>query len=155
MKEEIIYNILICGAFGSAVFTILLFAIAFTGIADAIRNEEGKFIKKLNYKSVAGFSLFITFLFGLLLWGNARLENMLDAELNLYVLWLNSFGIFMVIHLYDLLIIDYLIVIKWRPKFFNLPETAYYTQFKPHVDGFIRGIPFGILVSLIVAIITT
>jgi len=150
--NELINNILIWGALGSTIFLVLILIIAFTGIAAATRNEAGQFKKKLTWKSAIGFSIFSLFVFGLLHNGNIALIECYNSSPSLIILWLNSFGIFFFVHLFDLLVLDYLIIVKWHPSFLKLPDTDYYNIMKPHVDGFIRGIPFGIVVSFLIAL---
>ena len=96
---------------------------------------------------------FCIFLLALLYWGNLRLIGK-EGDQPFYALFLNSFGTFMFLHLYDLLILDYLIVVKWHPKFLKLPNTEYYHSMKPHIQGFIRGIPIGIVAALISAFLS-
>ena len=145
-----ISNILFVGAVGSVFFTIFLIFMATSGWAKSIRDEEGHFKKHWNWKAIAGMFLFVWFLLGILFWGNSRLLSV-DGEISFVLLFLNGFGIFMFLHLYDLLVLDYLVVIKWHPKFLKLPNTAYYNSMKPHLQGFVRGIPIGIVAALIAA----
>lgn len=144
-----IKNILEFGALGCVVFTGFLLLVAYSGIASAMRDEEGKFRKELNFKSVLGAIIFLCFLFGLLFFANVKYTNSLPTTPSLINLWINSFSVFFIIHIYDLLVLDYLIIVKWHPKFLNLPNTSYYRSFRPHVIGFLRGIPLGIIASLI------
>ena len=144
-----INNILEIGALGCVVFTGFLLFMAYSGIASAMRDEEGKFRKEINFKSVLGGIMFLFFLLGLLFIANVRYTNSLPTTPGLINLWINSLGVFFIVHIYDLLVLDFLIVVKWHPKFLNLPNTSYYRSFRPHVIGFLKGIPLGIIASLI------
>ena len=124
-----------------------------TGLAAEARDKEGKF-KKLNWKSALGFGIFITFFLGILIFGNHRFIQLWGENPGFWWLVLNCYGIFMFIHLFDLFILDYLIVVKWHPSFLKMPDTEYYTTFKPHVEGFFRGLPLGLVFSLIASLIT-
>ena len=151
MISTIIHNIIFSGAIGSLIFTAIIVFVAYTGIADAVRDKEGKFKKEWNWKSVVGLSLMLGFIIGLLYCSNQRLETLVGAQLNWLTLWGNAFGTFMFLHLFDLLVLDYLIIVKWHPDFLKLPDTAYYQTFKPHLEGFFRGLPLGIVLSLLVS----
>lgn len=146
-----ISNILYTGLIGSLIFTLIIIVVGTTGIFDAIRDKEGKFKKELNWQSVLGFSLMLGFIIGLFYWSNWRFVNMVGEIPSLMTLWANAFGTFMVLHLFDLLILDYLIIVKWHPDFLNLPDTDYYTKFKPHLEGFFRGLPLGLVLSFLVS----
>ena len=147
-----ITNILKIGGIGCLVFTCFIIIMSLTGVAGAMRDETGKFRKKVNGKTLTGIMAFISFLFGLLYIGNIYYKSTMTGDPGFIQLWLNSFGIFMVLHLYDLIVLDYLVVVKWHPGFLKLPDTDYYTTFSPHVKGFIRGIPMGLIASLLVSL---
>ena len=147
-------NILQVGGVACLIFTVLIATVGATGIADAVRDEQGRFRKKLTFTSALGLLLMLSFILGMLLWGNYRWIQFSDEPPTLLPLGVNAFGIFMVLHLYDLIVLDYLIIVRWHPKFLNLPDTDYYTSFRPHFIGFLRGLPLGILLSFVAALLT-
>lgn len=149
-----IINILKIGCIGSLVFTGYLIVMSKVGIASAIRDDNGKLKKEFNWKLIVGIVLSTTLLFGLLYVGNKFLINSLPENPSFLQFFLNSFGIFLVIHIYDLIIVDYLIIVKWHPKFLKLPNTEYYTTMKPHYEGFVKGFPIGVIASLLVSLIS-
>ena len=124
--NNLIVNILNIGGVGCLVFTAFILFMAYTGIASEMRDEEGNFKKKRTLKTILGATLFIFFLIGLLYVGNLCLIDSAEDSPGFFMLWINSFGIFFLMHLYDLVILDYFVVIKWHPKFLNLPDTIYY-----------------------------
>jgi hypothetical protein len=147
-----IRNILTIGGIGSLIFTCIILLMLVTGIASEMRDEEGDFRKSFNWKTLIGGIAFISFLFSLLYIGNVNYIISLHEKPNLFQLWLNSFGIFLVVQLYDLIILDYLVIVKWHPKILKLPETEYYRTLAPHVKGFVKGIPIGIIASLVASL---
>ena len=149
---EALNNILQIGGIGCIIFSILIVIVGYTGMAAETRDEEGHFKKKLTWKSLLGFTLFIAFFIGLLYGGNINLIHKLGNTPEFWLLCLNAFGIFLVVDLYDLIVLDYLIIVKWHPKFLKLPDTDYYNIMKPHLIGFIRGLPLGIIVSLMTSL---
>ena len=151
MVNHLISNVLRCGGVGCLIFTAFIFFISYTGIAAEMRDEEGKFRKRKNFKTFFGATIFLTFLLGILYFGNLNLIKSTEESPGLLVLWINSFGIFFIIHLYDLIVLDYLIIVKWHPKFLKLPDTNYYRTMEPHLHGFVRGIPLGLIASFIVS----
>jgi len=152
-NSTMIINILWVGGVACLMFTVLIATAGTTGIADAVRDEEGRFRKKLTVTSALGLLLMLSFILGMLLWGNYRWLQLSGASPTLLSLWVNGFGIFMVLHLYDLIVLDYLIIVRWHPKFLNLPNTDYYTSFRPHFIGFLRGLPLGMLLSFVAALL--
>lgn len=148
-----IKNILITGGVGCIIFTGFLVFMAYSGIASAMRDENGNFKKDLNFKSILGAILFICFLLGILLVANLNYIQSQISSPTFIELWSNSLGVFFVIHIYDLLVLDYLVVVKWHPWFLNLPDTSYYKTMLPHIKGFFKGIPIGVIASLIASLI--
>ncbi|MEM6316829.1 MAG: hypothetical protein AAF960_04125 [Bacteroidota bacterium] len=146
-------NILKVGGIGCLLFTAYLLLMAYGGVAAAMRDEDGNFKKERNWKTVlGGVTSLLFFLGGLYYWGNQYYIAASLSTPSFFSLWLNAFGIFMVIHLYDLIVTDYLVVVKWHPKFLNLPDTDYYTIMSPHIEGFFKGLPLGMVVNLLVAL---
>ncbi len=76
------------------------------------------------------------------------------VSLSFLEMWAGAYAIFFLANLYDLVIVDYVLVVRHRPGFISgLPDTPYYTTMKPHVQGFARGLVIGLLISLISAAI--
>ncbi len=59
-----------------------------------------------------------------------------------------AYGIFFIINLYDFVVLDYLVIVRWHPAFLQLPETDYYRTTRPHAEGFARGCVIGVPTSL-------
>lgn len=142
------------GLVGCLVFTGFVVIMSKTGIAAAMRDENGTFRKNLNWKMLTGALAFILFLLSLLLTGSYCLAQSTAQTPGFVQFFGTVFGVFMVVHLYDLLVLDYIIVVRWHPAFLKLPDTEYYTSFTPHLIGFFRGLPMGVLASLIVSLIS-
>ncbi|HSG17698.1 MAG TPA: hypothetical protein VLE70_15425 [Anaerolineae bacterium] len=69
-------------------------------------------------------------------------------------MWAMAYAIFFLVNLYDLVVLDYVLVVRHRPSFITgLPDTPYYTTMKPHVQGFARGLIIGLVISLISALL--
>jgi hypothetical protein len=69
-------------------------------------------------------------------------------------MWAMAYAIFVLVNLYDLIVLDYILVVRHRPSFITgLPDTPYYTTMKPHVQGFVRGLVVGIVLSLVSALL--
>lgn len=81
------------------------------------------------------------------------LDRTMDVRLSFSGYFLLAYGIFFVANLWDLLILDYLVLLKLRPRFLELPDTLYYTTFRPHLRGWARGLLFGIVSSLLAALV--
>ncbi len=146
-------SILTTGGIGCLAFTVFLVLMACSGIAAEMRDEEGNRKKSRSLKSILGGTLFLVFLIGILLISNIYLIQHAEVPTGIVALWGHAFGVFMIIHLYDLIVLDYLVIVRWHPDFLHLPDTPYYTKFKPHLVGFAKGIPLGIGASFLAALL--
>ena len=62
--------------------------------------------------------------------------------------WGVAYGIYFIINLYDFVVLDYLVVVRWHPAFLKLPDTDYYRTIRPHAEGFVRGSVIGLPATL-------
>lgn len=82
------------------------------------------------------------------------LADRAGVSLSFLEMWAGAYAIFFLANLYDLVVVDYVLVVRHRPGFITgLPDTPYYTTMKPHVQGFARGLVIGLLISLVSAAI--
>ena len=97
-------------------------------------------------------------LLGILISSNLKLKRQNHGELSFISAFLNTYSVFTVFNLFDLLVIDYLIMIRMRPGFAVLPGTegmeAYNDVFF-HVEQFLKGAGYGTVPSAIIAFLVT
>lgn len=70
----------------------------------------------------------------------------------------NAFVVLVVFNLVDWLVIDWLIVCTWTPRFFVLPGTegmAGYKEYGPHFRGFLIGMVLAVAASAVIAAAVT
>jgi hypothetical protein len=148
--------LIILGAAGAlALLTTGMLVVQYLlGIENSLRNEEGNLEAG---RSPAGLLLSVL-VFSLLI--GVPVIAILLADSSGYSLpflgmWAMAYAIFVLVNLYDLIVLDYILVVRHRPSFITgLPDTPYYTTMKPHVQGFARGLVIGIVLSLVSAILS-
>ncbi len=143
-----ILDVLLWGGLGSLLFTGLLFLLRAFGVTDAARDREGKF-RSMSVKSVVGFASVSVLMVGFPALASVTILD--DGAISLLTAWGVAYGIFFVINLYDFVVLDYLIIVRWHPAFLNLPDTDYYKTTRPHAEGFARGTVIGIPATLVSA----
>ena len=144
---DVTFGVLLWGGFGSLLFTALLLLMRAVGVIDAARDREGKF-RRMTLKSLVGFASVLTLMVGFPALGAVTI---LEGAISLWAAWGVAYGIFFVINLYDFVVLDYLIIVRWHPAFLNLPDTDYYKTARPHAEGFARGTVIGIPATLVSA----
>ena len=133
------------GAGGSLILTTVLVVLRASGVVDATRDREGRF-KRLTAKGLIGFLTMLLLIVGFPAWGTL---SVLDGDVSsFWAAWGVAYGIFFVINLYDLVVLDYLVIVLWHPAFLKLPDTDYYRTLRPHAEGFVRGSVMGLVATL-------
>ena len=99
---------------------------------------------------------FFVFALGLLLYSDAQLIAR-SGEKSFLPLFVNTYLVFVVANLFDLMVLDYLILIVLKPKFLFVPGAEaleQYNTFTYHFKGFLKGMVYGIVLSLVVALVS-
>ena len=144
----LVLRVLLWGGVGSLIFTGLLLGMRALGFIDAARDPEGRF-RRLSVKSLVGFTSVLALMIGFPALGAG---TMLEGP-TFWSAWGVAYGIFFVINLYDFVVLDYLIIVRWHPAFLNLPDTDYYRTTRPHAEGLARGTVLGIPATLLSALL--
>jgi hypothetical protein len=104
--------------------------------------------------------LFFTTLAGVTVWSAARLLARHGETLSFGAVFSHFLGVFLVFNLFDLLVVDWLILLAFRPEFLtrlSVPGLSYEEivgSYSYHFRAFIRGVGLIVVVSLIVGSLT-
>lgn len=142
---DVLGSMLLWGSLGSLLFTANLLLMRAWGVIDAARDSEGKF-KRLSVKSFIGFSSMLVLMVGFPALG--ALAILSGDILSFWSAWGVAYGIYFIVNLYDFVVLDYLVIVRWHPAFLRLPDTDYYTTARPHAEGFARGTVIGLPATL-------
>ncbi len=87
-----------------------------------------------------------------------QIEKQHQGNLSFLAAFLNAYAIFTFFNLFDLLVLDYLVMIGLQPDFVVLPGTegmaSYHDYFFPFI-GFLKGLGIGLIPSLLIAFFTS
>jgi hypothetical protein len=93
-------------------------------------------------------------LMGIVLGSTLRLKRQHAGELTFLAAFLHAYGVFAIFNAFDLVVLDYLLVMRLRPRRWVLPGTAdlagYDDVWFP-VVGFLKGLGLGVPLSGLVA----
>jgi hypothetical protein len=83
----------------------------------------------------------------------SSLENYLSNSdfISIFVL---NYALFLILFLYDTLIIDILILVLWHPEFMHLPDEEVFTSVSYHLKTLIPGTILGLFITAISVIVT-
>jgi hypothetical protein len=101
---------------------------------------------------------FITLLLGFPAYSNLKMRRQNHGQLSLKNAFINAYAVFAFSNLFDLLVLDYLIMLRMRPRFAMLPgteESDYSNDYFFHFIGFLKGMGYGMIPCLIIAYLTS
>jgi hypothetical protein len=140
---------------GALLFSLFVLFVFRSGVVYTARNEDGLLKEKIpltGYLSSAGFLvLIVIFLLGANNFGLYRS----GYELTFGSLFALNLGLYLLLFLYDTLIIDGLVLGYWRPDFLQLPEAMGAESMGTHMrKSILPGILFGLVIALICSAIS-
>jgi hypothetical protein len=137
-----------CGAFSA--FVVVAFR---TGLAYTARRQDGTLKERIPARGYLAMLVIPLGILGLQLLANYAGLARTGAQLTLGALYLLNFAHYLILFLYDTLVIDGLVIGMWRPAFLRLPEEMASESMRRHI---LVSVPVGTLLgALIVAISTT
>jgi hypothetical protein len=96
--------------------------------------------------------------FGMPIYSNLKLKKQNQGNLSFLAAFLNAYAVSAFFNLFDLLVLDYLVMIGLQPDFVVLPGTegmaSYHDYFFPFI-GFLKGLGIGLISSLLIAFFTS
>ena len=101
---------------------------------------------------------FIALLLGFPAYSNLKLKRQNHGQLSFRNALINAYAVFAFSNLFDLLVLDYLVMLRMRPRFAMLPGTQasdYTDDYFFHFVGYLKGMGYGIIPSLIIAFLTS
>lgn len=156
---EIVWSVFSYGLIMSGAFTALVVLQAVLGANNSVRDSSGRLA--LSAASPAAIVVFVG-AFVLLIgapvvanWHLGTTAAVSDTVLRYF--WV-GYGMVLVVNLWDLVVIDYFILLKLKPvwsRWIAVPQTEYYTTFRPHLIGFVRGLVIGVVSSAFSALVTS
>lgn len=152
MKADDFFRyLLLWSTFGAVIFSFLVVILFRTGVAYTSRNPDGTLKRKVPISGMAtSFSLLLGIV-GLQIASNYWGLKRQGVELNWGLLFLVNYALYFVLLLYDTVVIDYLVIVKWRPDFLMLPETMNWQSMKTHI---LATIPVGPVVGLLLTAVS-
>ncbi|PWI46737.1 hypothetical protein CEE45_15215 [Candidatus Heimdallarchaeota archaeon B3_Heim] len=142
----VINYLLVWGSIGSVLFTILVVIFLLTGVLyAAVENPD----PKTKRKGMIG-SLII--LLGIIFIQSISTISSLGSyrgNADFMAIFVFNYVLYLILFLYDTLIIDILILVKWHPNFLRLPDEEVFTSAKYHLKTLIPGSILGLPLTAI------
>ncbi len=151
---EILWYLGLWGVIGCVIFTFFVILVFRTGLVWTTRGKEDYHFKenislkgKLLMLVIPGAIILLQVLANFV---SLKLQNI---SLDLIGLFLLNYGLYLVLFLYDTLVIDLLVLGVWHPSFLKLPDVeGGVPSIKQHLK---LSLPVGIVAGLVLTLIST
>ena len=150
--SDVVIYLAAWGIIGATLFSVFVIIVFRSGIVYAARKEDGLIKERIpltGYLPSAGFLvLIVIFLLAANYFGVIR-RSFQPGFWGLFGL---NYGLYLVLFLFDSLVIDGLVLGRWRPGFLNLPDAMGSESMREHIK---KSLPVGIVFGLILALLSS
>ena len=139
------------GIIGSLLFTIIVFIFYLTGIIYAAVENPDPITKKKG--QIGSLIILIGIVSIQCISTVTSLTDFLEKN-DLIGLIVLNYLLYLILFLFDTIIIDILILVKWHPNFLRLPDEEVFTSVTYHLKTLIPGSILGFVITVISVILT-
>ncbi|MDA1029147.1 MAG: hypothetical protein O3B41_08870 [Bacteroidetes bacterium] len=141
MLAQIIEASWLWGLIASILFTGILIVHHVWGPGPKVRDENGKRQKvEPRYRTILGLEM-LAMVSSTLVCAFLAIDQLLltHPDAGALTQFGTAYSVFFIINLWDLVVIDWALVVRFRPKWLILPDTAYFNTVSPHAKGWVVG----------------
>lgn len=150
---ELLLYLFIWGSIGSTIFTLFVIVVFRTGLVWKTRNEDYKFKKKIPIIGYIAMASIPVGIISLQILANYLSLNPQTYSPDFMTLFVINYLLYLILFLYDTLIVDLLVLGIWKPAFLKLPNpTDDNSSIKTHI---LISIPIGMIFGGIFTLIST
>jgi hypothetical protein len=137
--------LLVWSLIGAALFSVYVVLVFRTGIVYTARHSDGTLKKRVSLSGLLNSGLLVGMIAGLqvaALLSTFRGAGDVPRYGRLYAF---AYALYLVLGVYDTAVIDYLVIVKWRPGFLKLPDEMNADSMRRHI---LASIPVVLLAGL-------
>jgi hypothetical protein len=149
---EIIIYLITWGIIGAVLFSFFIIFVFRSGVVYTTRNEDGLLKEKIPLRGYLTPAVFLLCIVGFLVMANYFGLARQNFRLNFGPLYLLNLVLYLILFLFDTIVIDGLVLGYWRPEFLRLPNAMGWDSMKVHI---IKSIPVGAFFGLMIALLST
>ena len=149
---EIITYLVTWVIIGAVLFSFFVIFVFRSGVVYNTRNEDGLLKEKIPLRGYLTSGLFVLSIVGFLVLANYFGLVRQNLQLSFAALYVLNLLLYLILFLFDTIVIDGLVLGYWRPTFLQLPEAMGWESMKVHI---IKSIPVGAFFGLIISLVST
>jgi hypothetical protein len=140
---------------GAAIFSAFVVFAFRTDLVYAARKDDGMLKDRIPVRGYLAMVAFLLTIIGFLVLANACGLARRAFSISLGRLFVLNFALYLILLLYDTLVIDGLVLGLWRPAFLQLPDALGWESMKEHMLHSIPvGLAFGVILAGVSAILS-
>jgi hypothetical protein len=153
MKPGDVFSyLLLWGLIGSGLLNLYVILVFRTGIVYTARHKDGTLKEKPSASGIANSLILLGCIVGVQVASNYFGLQSRGAEPSFIALALLNYALYIILVIYDSLVIDYLVIVKWRPDFLMIPEAMNAQSMRKHI---IMTIPVAPVIGLVLTALST
>jgi len=150
--EKIIHYLAVWSGIGAAAFSIYVAAVFRSGLVYTARNQDGTLKDRIPLRGIVNMLILISIIVGFQVLANYVGLSRSGVDIRFTALFLLNFGHYLLLFLFDTLVIDGLVIGVWRPGFLKLPDEMGAESIKKHI---LISLPVGVVAGVVLTAIST
>ena len=146
--KDVICYLALWSLIGAALFSAFVGFVFRSGIVYTSRKENGTLKESIPLRGILVMVAFLLSIVGFLVLANYLGLARKHAHLGFGALFLLNMSLYLILFLFDTLIIDGFVLARWRPAFLHLSDQLGRESMREHIT---RSIPVGIVFGLIIS----
>jgi len=137
------------GTLGCVIFSLFVILAFRTGMVWAARDPEGTLKERIPFK---GYLAMLAIPLGVVSLQTSANYFGLPTQVGFLALFMLNFGHYLILFVYDTVVIDGLVLSMWQPNFLRLPDAVGWESMKEHIK---LSIPIGTAAGAGLAVLST
>jgi hypothetical protein len=149
-SQDVVSFLILWSTIGSVLFSIYVVVAFRTGIVYSARKDDGTLKERIPLNGYINMALFLFVIIGYFMVANYLGVKNRGFDINFKSLLLLNYLLYLILFIYDTLVIDGLVLGVWRPKFLRLREGIGSESMMKHI---LISIPVGAIFGLVLMVL--
>ena len=133
MNQSIILTLLTWTVIGAAAFSVYVIVVFRTGLVYTARHRDGTLKDQIPLSGYATSFALLALSVLLVVGFDYFALRAIGEPVSFLELWAWNYGLFLLIFLYDTIVVDYFVILIWRPGFLQLPDEMNRQSMMKHI----------------------
>ena len=149
---EILAYLGVWSTIGCIAFSLYVIVVFRTGAVFTARKADGTLKERVPLSGYLNMAFFLVLIVGFQVIANIFGIARRGYDISLFFLFLLNYGHYLVLFLFDTVVIDGLVLAVWRPQFLHLPDAMDGASLKEHI---LKSLPVGIAAGIVLTALST